>query len=359
MRARWLWIGCGIVWAVTVAARCPAEDGERRPPELARSLVVSGQGYFPVAQRLQDGRIAVVLRGGAGHVGTQGRLDIVFSSDEGQTWTRPAVVADSPTDDRNPAFGQALNGTLVVVYWRYGNYDAEGRAYRPLRADLVSTWVTRSLDGGNSWTEPTPIDVADIEWGSPFGKILTLPKGDMLLALYGGSERTGYVYRSTDHGKTWKRFGTMGTRCNEPALVRLQSGKLLAAVRTSDSGGIALLESDDEGQSWSAPRRLTPNGVHPADFLLLPDGRPLLATGYRAGMGPFGVRALVGSADGTFDWEKHFVLVDDAPSIDCGYPSSVPLKDGRVLTVYYGRSTNHPQWRVHCGAVSYRIPSEP
>ncbi len=114
-----------------------------------------------------------------------------------------------------------------------------------------------------------------------------------------------------------------------------------------------------EAVNAAAPRRLTPNGVHPADFLLLPDGRPLLATGYRAGMGPFGVRALVGSADGAFDWEKHFVLVDDAPSIDCGYPSSVPLKDGRILTVYYGRSTNHPQWRVHCGAVSYRVPSEP
>src|SRR5437764_4776657 len=87
-------------------------------PPLERSLVVSGQGYFPVALRLRDGRIAVVLRGGAAHVGIQGRLDMVFSSDEGKTWTKPVVVVDSPVDDRNPALGQARDGALVVGYWR-------------------------------------------------------------------------------------------------------------------------------------------------------------------------------------------------------------------------------------------------
>src|ERR1700760_4807762 len=99
--------------------------GENAPPPppapsipVERHLVVSGQGYFPVALRLQDGRTAVVLRGGAPHVGIKGRLDIVFSADDGKTWTKPAVVVDSPADDRNPAFGQAKDGTLVVGYWR-------------------------------------------------------------------------------------------------------------------------------------------------------------------------------------------------------------------------------------------------
>jgi hypothetical protein len=53
--------------------------------EVARPLVAANQGYFPIALRLQDGRIAVVLRGGDGHVGIRGRLDMVFSSDEGAT----------------------------------------------------------------------------------------------------------------------------------------------------------------------------------------------------------------------------------------------------------------------------------
>ena len=67
------------------------------------------------ARRPDRGRSA---SGGAAHLGLQGRLDIVFSRDEGQTWTRPTVVNDSPVDDRNLAFRQAQDGTLVVAFWR-------------------------------------------------------------------------------------------------------------------------------------------------------------------------------------------------------------------------------------------------
>src|SRR5712692_5016493 len=132
-----LWLAC--------PSRLLAE--EKQPPELARSLVVSGQGYFPVALRLHDGRIAVVLRGGAPHLGIQGRLDMVFSADEGKTWSKPTVVVDSPVDDRNPALGQAKDGTLVVGFWRTARYDDKGR-YNPKLEKPVNTWVTRSQDGG-------------------------------------------------------------------------------------------------------------------------------------------------------------------------------------------------------------------
>jgi len=51
--------------------------------------------------------------------------------------------------------------------------------------------------------------------------------------------------------------------------------------------------------------------------------------------------------------------VNDAPEADCGYPSSVMLKDGRVLTVYYAvQSKEHTKWGVHCGAVRYKVPAK-
>ena len=81
-----------------------------------------------------------------------------------------------------------------------------------------------------------------------------------------------------------------------------------------------------------------------------------MATGYR--VGPYGVRGLIGDAGGNFDWEQRFILVNDALSADCGYPSSVVLKDGRVMTLYYAtRSKDRPEWRVHCGALIYSPPS--
>jgi hypothetical protein len=350
---------------LALGAYADMQDGS--PPGLERSLVASGQGYFPVAQRLQDGRIAVVLRGGAGHLGIKGRLDMVFSADEGKNWTKPTVVVDSPLDDRNPAFGQAKDGALVVAYLRLAKYDDKGK-YDPKLDKPDSTWVTRSEDGGKTWGKSLPIDVSDIGWGSPYGKILTLPDGTMLQALYGGPVRAlgekvadsdnSYLYRSADNGKTWQRHATPGLKgFNETALVRLASGKLLAAMR-SVKGEVWLTDSTDDGKSWSKPKKLTPGGVHPADLLLLPDQRVLLVTGYRLDPGK-GVRGLVGDKEGHFDWNKRFTLVSDATNSDCGYPSSVLLRDNRVLTVYYAvGSKDNPKWGVHCGAVTYKVPAD-
>jgi hypothetical protein len=351
--------------ALSIGAVHAADNGLA----VERSLVVSGQGYFPVALRLHDGRIAVVLRGGDAHVGIKGRLDIVFSSDEGNSWTKPAVVNDSPVDDRNPAFGQADDGTLVVGFWRTSRYDDMGR-YNDKLDKPVNTWVTRSSDGGKTWSEPDEIDVADIGWGSPYGKIVTLPDGAMLMPVYGEGvrprgerpavhEEASYLFRSTDHGKSWVRFSTPGPkRFNETGLVRLPGGRLLAAMRTIAPQDVWLTVSDDDGMTWSEPKKLTPGSVHPADLVALSDGRVLLVTGYRVSP-DFGVRAVVGDKDGNFDWDANVPLVTDATNTDSGYPSSVLLKDGRVLTVYYAVGvTAEPNWGVHCGQLVFRLPAE-
>ena len=118
---------------------CMVHAAEKPAPKargLTRSLVVGKQGYFPVALRLQDGRIAVVLRGGAGHLGIQGRLDMVFSGDDGRTWTPPTVVVDSPVDDRNPALGQARDGTLVVGFCAQPAMTARGNTPLTLTSPL-------------------------------------------------------------------------------------------------------------------------------------------------------------------------------------------------------------------------------
>jgi hypothetical protein len=334
-------------------------------PEVHRTPVATGQGYFPVACRLQDGRIAVVMRGGAPHIGIKGRLDISFSDDEGKTWSKPTVVIDSEVDDRNPAFGQAKDGTLVVGYWHCNNYDANGKFKDMPHAS--KTKVTRSTDGGKTWSTPADIDVSDLDYGSPYGKIVTLPDGAMLMAVYGSAPGGGgqrghqggdysYLYRSTDNGQTWARFSTVGKeRFNETSVLRLESGELMAAMRSSrPHQDVWLTRSTDGGKTWSEPSRLTEDKVHPADLTQLPDGRVLVVVGDRRN--PFGVRGIVATAD-KLNFANAFKVVDTATSGDCGYPSSVVLKDGRILTVYYAvGDKTHPEWGTHCAAAVYELP---
>lgn len=344
----------------TVAAR-----DEPSRPSVEQRLVIAGQGFFPVALRLQDGRIAVVLRGGADHVGIKGRLDMVFSED-GKTWSKPVLVVDSPLDDRNPAFGQAQDGTLVVAFWRSAK-DSYADYERDDPAQPVSTWVTRSSDSGRAWSDPLEIDVRDIGYGSPYGKMLTLPDGTMLMNIYGyevrepggkspAKEDHSYLYRSSDQGRTWKRHALIGRKFNETGLLHLPDGTLLAAMRSAgDKANVSLTRSVDGGRSWSEPQVVSPPMAHPADLALLGDGRVLLVTGYRAQ--PFGVRGAVSDKSGTFDWTNSFVLVGGSTNVDTGYPSSVVLADRRVLTFYYAVGSNaQPQWGVHCGVVEYPIP---
>jgi hypothetical protein len=345
----------------------PVTAQEIKPPsDLQQRLVISGEGYFPVAQRLADQRIAVVLRGGASHVGIKGRLDMVFSEDGGKTWGKPVVVIASEVDNRNPAFGQSAEGDLVVAFWRTAKDTFKDYAHDSPNQP-VNTWVTRSSDGGKTWSTPAEIDVRDIGYGSPFGKILTLPDRSMLMNVYGYAVRNpgepaepkvdhSYLYRSTDAGRTWKRHGTIGAGFNETALLELPGGVLLAAMRSAGSkANVWVTHSPDGGKTWAPPLEVTGPSAHPADLVKLPDGRILMATGFRAG--PFGVRGLIGDSQGHFLWKDRFTLVDDSTNPDTGYPSSVVMPNGQVLTFYYAvGSKTHPDWGLHCGVTQYQPP---
>lgn len=345
------------------------------PPIPVERTLVAKDTLFPVALRLHDGRIAAAVRGPANHLGLDGRLDIVFSSDDGRTWSKPTLVVDTPLDDRDPAFGQAKDGTLVIGYYRDANYNEQGKYDRSLDRPH-DTWVTLSSDGGKNWQEPLEIDVSEIGWGSPYSRILTLPDGDMLMPIYGlevrpagqkspkrsdglpGDQNHSYLFRSTDNGKTWKRLSEVGDgklQLNETAILRLPDTKIIAAVR-SRNRDLLRTESMDEGRTWTKPRPLAPLDVHPADMVLLNDGRVLLTVGNRNR--PFyGVIGMVSDAMGEFKWENHFVLMNDAYSGDCGYPSTVMLKDGRAMTLYYATLTKgEPKWSTHCGALMYNVP---
>ena len=312
--------------------------GRTEPAE--KVTVVAGGGHFPVACMLKNGEIAVVLRGGAPHVGIKARLDLVTSKDSGQTWSAPRIIVDSPYDDRNPAFGKLSDGTLVLAYVVVaGTFDESGLRMKAGEAEKIDgVYVIRSSDAGKTWSYPSKIDIVDANGFSPYGKIIQLGEGTALMAIYTSPGKSGAaesrLYRSRDNGKTWGDPSRIAVGYNETGLVCLPDGRLLAAVRADKGGHIAMTYSSDQGRTWSELRQLTQDAEMPGDLIVLRDGCVVFTYGEREH--PCGVRALI-SHDGGNSWDQnHLVIVAaDAPNWDTGYPSSVELNDGRVLTVYY------------------------
>ncbi|MBI3922771.1 MAG: exo-alpha-sialidase [Armatimonadetes bacterium] len=319
-----------------------------------RKTIVTGGGHFPVLIRLQNGELLCAVRGGFAHILGEGRLDVIRSADEGQTWSSPRTVVEvQGKDNRNPAMGQLADGTVVLAY---GRYDLQQRRWE-------GVWAIRSRDHGRSWDEPTLVSPHSPEGGgSPYGKIVQVADGTALLSLYSsddlralpilhdGIERA-WVARSTDGGRTWGDASLIAEGFNEVGLAVVGGRHLLAALRRSpgpEYDSLWIATSDDGGRNWAAPRQITQQGEHPGDLVLLRDGRLILTYGVRHDpderfvgydcedptVHQMGVEALV-SSDGGATWPTILVLDHTAPNYDCGYPSSAELEDGRILTVYY------------------------
>jgi hypothetical protein len=312
--------------------------------DFAHQTVTSGLGYFPVAIRLNNGDVLAVVRGGAPHIGIKGRLDLVRSSDGGKTWSKPWTAIDEAQDDRNPALGQLKDGTIVLAYAIASGYDESGERFKGERKDrpFDGVYLIFSKDHGRTWTKPVRDETIKKFYSSggavsPYGKMVQLHDGTALMAVYfefyDGRGNESWLFRSKDSGRTWGDPALMGKHYNETGIAALRDGRVLAALRSEQGGHLAITESLDHGKTWSTPVQITKDREHPGDLIQLRDGRILLTYGERNP--PRGVRAIL-SADGrSWDNSKPIVLADDAPVTDCGYPSSVEIGGGKVLTLYY------------------------
>lgn len=323
---------CSLVALVALAADFPHQT------------VTSGLGYFPVAIGLKNGDVLAVIRGGAAHIGVKGRLDLVRSSDGGKSWSKPWVAIDESQDDRNPAMGQMKDGVIVLAYAIASGYDESGERFKGGRNDRIfdGVYLIFSKDNGRTWSKPVRDQAIHKFYDgkghvSPYGKIVQLSDGTALMAVYfeffDGRGNESWIFRSKDGGKTWGEPALMGKHYNETGIAVLRDGRVLAALRSEKGGHLAIAESRDGGKSWSQPLQVTKDSEHPGDLIQLRDGRILLTYGERNP--PRGARAVISPDGRAWDTNKAVVLADDAPVTDCGYPSSVQVASGKVVSIYY------------------------
>ena len=327
----------------------------RALPATRETIAYQDGGLFPVMDLTAEGAAVAAVRGGAGHLGREGRLEIVRSRDGGLTWSQPILLADSEDDDRNAAFGVSSQGTLILLYHRQHNYDADGNyqgGFRSSSGVPIAMMGTRSFDGGLTWEEPFSLSIDSLPTGSPYGKIVSLADGTLLAPVYSShawagaqsAERTDYAYvvRSQDDGRTWEDVSLIAPNMNETALIALPNGDLLAVLRSADSAQeMHSARSQDGGRTWSAPVQLTQPRQHPADLIRLSNGDTLLVYGNRNP--PYRIEGRI-SRDGgrswldillTFSGHLYGYTVEGPRSTDLGYPSSVIRANGQGITMYY------------------------
>ena len=343
----------------------------RALPGAAETIAYKDGGLFPVLA-LSGDTVVATLRGGAGHLGLDGRMEIIRSRDAGRTWSPPAVVADSERDDRNPAFGVTQAGTLVLSYHRQGNYDEQGnwRRREAMEEHRVEVMVTRSHDQGLTWECPYPLGVDLLATGSPFGKIVTLADGTLIMPIYAGpipallgshaSMVTGegdcsYLVRSRDDGVTWGEPTLIAVNKNETALLVLPDGDLLAVMRSiPPDQALYSSRSSDGGHTWSPSVQITGARQHPADLVQLVNGDILMTYGNRTA--PYRIEGKV-SRDGGRTWLAPLLTFSaplygyDLPAerpTDLGYPSRVVHRGtggGQGVTVYYYNPAVRKPWQ--------------
>jgi len=331
-------------------------------------------GYFgwPTVARLDDGTVLVASSGlRSEHICPWGKTVLNASTDDGCTWSAPRVINDSPIDDRDAGI-VSLGGNGLLVSWFTSDtrmylkqdwlYDCLGaaeieswQATLATVTDAIATqhtgsWVMLSDDRGATWGVPIRVPVS-----TPHGPI-RLRNGNLLYlgkpyGTWDDMETARLTAAcSTDDGRTWQIIGqvpphpqTDPANYHEPHVIELSDGPLIGVIRTEDHASKSLAvsgiptfsltqtESVDGGHTWTAAQPLGILGS-PPHLLHHSSGVLVLTYGYR--QAPFGQRVAF-SCDNAATWDYDWIVRDDGPDGDLGYPSTVELADGRLFTVYY------------------------
>ena len=333
-------------------------DGKRPTPIVAVDNVTA----WPNLTVLPDGKIIASIFNQPSHGSVEGDVECWASSDQGRTWKKRGVPVEHVphTNRMNCAVGLAGNGDLIAIVSGWSDKPVEGQTRRSkgrFRAAILDRVVCRSSDGGRTWqVNKLGLSARCPDGGIsiPFGDILAGKDGKLHVAIYSaGKAMVGlkpdqkdatFVFRSDDDGRTWTDPVALdGQRPrNETAILHLGNGRWLAAARYSDLG---LYRSVDDARTWQYVSPVTKKAELPGHLMRLRDGRILLSYGDRTKNKGVEVRL---SNDEGKTWGEPLRLLDFQG--DGGYPSSVQLPEGSVLTAYYA-SAIEGHGRYHMGVV--------
>jgi len=336
-----------LIGATAAAALRGAQSPERFLRIVTKGVVYDrGPALIAGNALCRNGDLLVAFNtGGDLSAGQQTR--IVRSRDLGRTWGEPEITFESVFNRGGIEAGCSLtrlrSGRLLLPY-ADGFYLHPGSKNTDRHALL---FCPVSDDDGKTWHSRKAQAYEGLE-AFAFGTVVELSDGALLLPLWGAYDRQGIwgagIVKSRDGGETWSAWRPIvRDHGDETPILLLPDGRVLALIRgyTRDpERPFHVAQSADQGETWSAPRKVNLNGTSPA-LHLTPKGR--LLAGYRSTL-PGANCHIAASADGGLTWKFELELgLPRGEWKSGGYPAFENLPDGRIFVTFHNRD---PHWYV-------------
>ena len=298
------------------------------------------------------------------HVDPYGKVMLYKSYDKGATWDEGTCILDTILDDRDAGIVYMGGGRLLVTSF---SHDASqyiknsNTSYTDWQSQVSAEEKQKVFDRWNAATSDELTGCSSYIISSDYGRTwsekrlmpITAPHGPTLLndgsLMYLGVPKAPrfaigknlgsgvYCFISTDGGETFEQRSKLKIDASLGACeaygIQLESGRILATVRTN-SFHTMLLISEDNGNTWSEAKDIT----YGAPAQLVHDANGTVVLSYARRASPTGqcVRFSVDNGD---SWSSEFFVSRPSSSTDAdlGYPATAQYSDGTFITVYYQR----------------------
>jgi len=271
-----------------------------------------------------------------------------ISSDGGRHWSGKISLQENFGVDnvKQPNLLRLPSGEILFTF-----------TARDIGKQTLKVYLRRSHDECETWSEPVQISPEGGIWFINADHNLLHSSGRIILPchygkFYGaGDHYVAFCLYSDDQGRTWqassKRADLPKRGAEEPAVVELKDGSLLALLRTS-LGKIYQTISTDRGETWSGPqptslpspsaasclKRIPKTG----DLLFLWNNAAALTT---PGADPHYPRNPLSSAisrDEGKSWES-IKTIEDRRGYSSAYPAITFFKDEALVTYYHSSAS--------------------